>query len=331
MFFTNIFKDCFFSILFFIPLIANASISDNELRQLFIISGVQPNTLNNKNYGGTVLFKGYFTENKTACSLKQQQPNLTVFIDQEGGTVVRLPHASPPSPLEAKKMSENLFYHAVKESAKKLKIACIDANLAPVVDISRFSGDTRSYGSNLKDVVFNASIFSKAMQSEGIRTVIKHFPGWHNNCIAITDLQHINMTIKKGSEALECHLHSEFDNVIENLMAFNKVPSDAWMVGNNIYTELGPYPSSMNPEIKEIIREKMHYQGLLISDALWEIEASPKAILMALKVNDWVMVGYPQQVEITLPILQAAIKNGIFSEVEIRDKLNKISHFKNKL
>lgn len=311
-----------------LPLSAIAEVTDNELRKMFVISGVWPDQMNGIEYGGIVLFKGYFETNGNACKFKKKHPLLTIFIDQEGGTVVRLRDAAPPSPSAAKNMNETDFYVAVKESAKKLKLACIDANLAPVVELEQSYGNSRSYGKTQDEVVAKATLFSKAMQSEGVKTVIKHFPGWKNNCVSLTDLRAINLKVKNDSEALQCKIDSEINKLTESMMVFKKVPSNAWMVGNNIYEELGPYPSSMNPVMNEIIRGKMSYKGLLISDALWEIEASPKAILMALKVNDWVMVGFPTQVETALPVIKAAIQNGLITEAEVQEKLKRIEEFK---
>lgn len=312
------------------PLLAKAEVTDNDLRKLFVISGIDPNQSATIEYGGIVLFKNYFENNVNACELKKKHPSLTIFIDQEGGAIVRIPNAAPPSPNTAQKMTNTAFYDAVKESAQKLKLACIDANLAPFVELSANDKNARSYGKTLEEVVPKATIFSKAMQAEGIKTVLKHFPGWQYDCIPVTDLSEINLKVKKGSEALRCKVMKNFEKVVESMSIFKKVPSDAWMVGNNIYEEFGPYPSSMNPAINEIIRKKMSYKGLLISDALWEIEASPKAILMALKVNDWVMVGFPMQVEAALPVIRASIEVGLITEVEIKEKLKRINEFKGK-
>lgn len=228
----------------------------------------------------------------------------------------------------ANKMSSSNFYNAVKLSAKKLKLACIDVNMAPVVEIAPEYGNARSYGKISTEVIEKATIFSNAMQSENIKTVLKHFPGWKKNCVSIHDLNHIKLKIKNGSEALECSITTDSDKFTENMNVFKKIPSNAWMVGNNIYKELSPYPSSMNSEMSDIIRNKLSYKGLVISDALWEIEASPKAIILALQVNDLVMVGFPTQVEFALPIIKLAIQKGILSENQLKEKLIRISNFK---
>lgn len=317
---------CFFML--FLALIGStkAEISDNELRKLFILVGVSPEHMNGVHYGGVVLFKRYFDINKTACGIKKLHPNLTIFVDQEGGSVVRIPDTAPPSARDSKKISESAFYNGVKKSAKKLKALCIDVNLAPVVEINSY--DNRSYGATAKDMVPRAKLFSRAMQSEGIKTVLKHFPGWKEDCEALTELNSIKLNVKSGSEANKCRIGDNITEFNKSMSVFKEVPADAWMIGNNIYEELGPYPSTMNPEVNSLVRDRLGYKGLVISDALWEIEASPKAILMALKVNDWIMVAFPNQVELAIPVIRGAIKSGFITETEIQEKLKRISTVK---
>lgn len=303
---------------------SHAEISDAELRKLFIVTGHETGQYK---YGGVVMFKSFFDKNKSACAYKKENPDTTIFIDQEGGYVIRIPSAAPPSSTLARDMNKEEFYKAVKKSAKKLKESCIDVNLAPVVEISQ--DPSRTYGSLPEEAIPKAVAFSEAMQSEGIRTVIKHFPGWNQNCIQVKELNAIKLKVKEKTEVERCSVPTsskyEFE---EKMKVFTKVPSNAWMIGNSIIPELSPYPSNMNPTINAIARNVLGYKGLLISDALWEIEASPKAVLMALKVVDWVMIGYPQQAEEAIPYIKDAINKKFFTEQEIRDKLNRISQFK---
>ena len=80
--------------------------------------------------------------------------------------------------------------------------------------------------------------------------------------------------------------------------------------------------------IHDFARGDIGYKGLLISDALWEIEASPKAVVMALKVVDWVMVGYAADVEAAIPYIREALKRGLITESELQAKLRRIAAFK---
>ena len=307
-----------------LPLASHAEITDAELRKLFIVTSDHPTE---HQYGGIVFFKGYFQRNKTACAYKRLHPETTVFVDQEGGTVVRLPHAAPPSPAQARGMAASDFQKAVRDSAKKLKAACIDANLAPVAEVS--NDQARSYGGVPEEVVPIAKSFSEAMQAEGIKTVLKHFPGWNEHCKPLTQLDSIKLKVRPNTEAQQCSVReSERYQFQMKAQTFNRVPANAWMVGNNIIAELGPYPSNMNPVVHDLMRNHLGYKGLVISDALWEIEASPKAVLMALKVVDWVMIGMSSEAENAIPFIKEGIKAGLFTEEELRAKFARIDAFK---
>lgn len=226
-------------------------------------------------------------------------------------------------------MNNKDFYNAVQSSAKKLKLACIDSNLAPVVEMSDHS--SRHYGSTPDILLNKADLFSKAMQSEGVKTVLKHFPGWNIHCNQVTQLNEIKLKVRLNSEVQKCSvLEKERKEFTLQATIFNKVSSNAWMVSNHIIEELGPYPSTMNPIINDLIRKDLNYKGLVISDALWEIEASPKAVLLALNVVDWVMVGHHKDAEIAIPYIRQAIKEGIIKESDIKEKLKRIEDFQNK-
>ena len=305
------------------PLLARCEISDNDLRKLFIITGAS----GDEKYGVVVLFKSHFDKNKTACAYKKSHPETTIFIDQEGGSVVRIADAAPPSPAQARTMRDADFYEAVKKSAKKLKSACIDVNLAPVVEVN--ADPSRAYGAVPEEAIPKARAFSQAMQSEGIKTVLKHFPGWNEHCTEVKELNSIKLKVRPQSEAHRCSVREDERYLFtEKVKVFSKVPSNAWMVSNTVIPELGPYPSSMNPVIHDFARGDIGYKGLLISDALWEIEASPKAVVMALKVVDWVMVGYAADVEAAIPYIREALKRGLITESELQAKLRRIAAFK---
>lgn len=298
--------------------------TDNELRKLFIISGdsgVAPGV----SYGGMVLFKNSFTH-KTGCDIKKANPQTTLFVDQEGGEVIRLEQYPLVSAKAATKQSLDQYYKNVKEVAKGLSNSCIDANLAPVVELNR---ESRSYGENKKKVYDYASTFVSAMKSQGVTTVLKHFPGEADNCKTLKNLDHLGLKLKHNTEAYECNIVN-MSSFRKNTELFKEVNADAVMMGQGIYTNFSQYPALLEPKMRQWLVEDLQYKKVIISDALWEIEATPKTILMALKTVDWVMVGMPSNVENVLPLLHKAIETGLFTTQEIQKKLDLIEEFKNK-
>ena len=307
---------------------AQSTISDDDLRKLFIITGASAISTN-KHYGGVVLFKSFFDLYGNACSFKRFYPTTTIFVDQEGGSVARITAANTPSPTQAQGMTQDEFYKRAAESAKVMKDYCVDANLGPFVEASKYT--SRSYSQDTEQVIKTASTFSKAMQSQGVVTVLKHFPAWNENCQSQRQLDSLNLTLRPHSEVLTCSLpDSEKERFEEKTKVFLAVPSDAIMISNNVIPELSPYPGTMNPKLRDMLRNDLGYKKVLISDALWEIQASPNAVLRALKTVDWVMVGEAEDAEKAIPAIQKAIADGTFTEAEIKEKLALIDEFKSK-
>lgn len=306
--------------------LAQTPITDDELRKLFIIVGTSTiSTVNN--YGGAVLYKSFFEIYGNACSFKNFYKNTSVFIDQEGGSVVRISSANTPSPLQAKSLSSDEFYKSVESSAQKIKQHCVDVNLAPFVESSKYT--SRSYGPDTRTVIDKATLFSTAMQANGVKTVLKHFPAWNENCKSMYELDSLKIKLRKNSEILSCSLpDSSKDIFAQKISAFKSVPSNAIMVSNIVIPELSEYPSTMNPKMRELIRNDLGYKKVIISDALWEIEPSPKTVLKVLKVVDWVMIGESEDAEKAIPEIRKAMENGEFTESEIREKIRLIDEFK---
>ena len=296
--------------------------SDQDLRELFIIT----DPLSAKfQYGGAVLFTGVF-QNNLSCSIKKKMPNTFLFTDEEGGTVSRLNNDSLPSANMAQKNSSN-YFNLLTNTAKELKTNCVDVNLAPFLE--PYEDYSRSFSKNTILIHEYSEKFISTMHQSQILTVAKHFPnaGISIQCEQINNLTNLNLKIKKNSEATQCKILDE-SQYKKNLDLYKTTSADAIMIGSNIYTNISPFPAFIEPKYREIIQQQQHINKLLISDALWEIEATPETIIRALKTVDWVMVGYAQSVEDVIPYIKKAIKTGDLKNDLIQEKLDKIKEFK---
>jgi beta-N-acetylhexosaminidase len=143
--------------------------------------------------GGIVLF-GFNITTKSAliaATAKLQkaaaeggQPPLLIMVDQEGGTVRRLPWAGPT--LSARQMgvdgSVDLVTQQGSSSAAALKAAGINVNLAPVMDVADSNASfmyrqARTFGFSDTAVARLATAFAEGTGSQGVLPVLKHFPG----------------------------------------------------------------------------------------------------------------------------------------------------------
>ncbi|MCP3924338.1 MAG: glycoside hydrolase family 3 protein [Desulfobacterales bacterium] len=192
-------------------------------------------------------------------------PKLFVSIDQEGGTVSRLkePFTQFPEGAAGIKTNEYAKYFA-QVTASELKSIGVNMNMAPVLDIdpAGFNGimKKRALGNTPQQVsVLGLSIINN-LEKNRVMAVGKHFPGI-------------------GRTVLDSHFElPKLDLTIEELNDFELKPFEAairngvsgLMISHILYTKLDEkWPASLSPKIaKDLLRDKLGYDGLLITDDL---------------------------------------------------------------
>lgn len=210
-------------------------------------------------------------------------------IDEEGGRVKRLPHGdwSLPSAAEQAKMSKPELLNAVKRLGETLFSCGINLNFAPVVDISEDENDTiigdRSFGKTTKEVVSAASSVIHSLQSTHIHPVIKHFPGHGTTTI---DSHKSLPTITKSFDALS----------LTDIYPFTvlKHRVDFIMTAHLLLPEIDSLPATLSPKWQTILREKIGFNGVIITDDL-EMGA-----LSHLSISERVNLFYQAGGDITL-------------------------------
>jgi beta-N-acetylhexosaminidase len=101
---------------------------------------------------------------------------LLIAVDQEGGTVKRLPSLPPSRPPAA--MTAATAGAEGAATGRALHALGINVDLAPVADVSHgsFLG-SRSFGGDPDAVAAAACAFAAGLQSAGVSATLKHFPG----------------------------------------------------------------------------------------------------------------------------------------------------------
>ena len=193
---------------------------------------------------------------------------LLISIDAEWGLAMRVedtPQYPYPLTLGATK-DLDLVFKVGQKIAKDCKIAGIHWNFAPVGDINNNPENPvigyRSFGSNKTQVASNAIAFSKGMQSAGILSCVKHFPGHGDTA---TD-SHLGLpVINKTKEELFQNELLPFQELIRNEV-------DSVMVGHLAVPDItsGKQTSaSISKEmIKGFLRSELGFKGVVVSDAL---------------------------------------------------------------
>jgi len=283
---------------------------EEKIGQMFLIA-YEGNTITKElkhliqNYkiGGIILYRKHFMEYedlvKLINELKELNKNnplpLFISVDQEGGRVNRLPkeivNLKAPFYLTQNK-DINLIKNATNITAKVLKETGYNMNFAPVLDIKNFEnkhsiGD-RCLGNNAEDVCKYGITAMKEFQNNNIIPVIKHFPGHGATKI---DSHFFLPIITKKRELLEKEDMVCFKNAIIN-------GADAIMVGHLLVTNIDAFhPASLSPKfIKEILREKYKFNGVVITDsfkmlAIKLLYGEKSAVKKAIKAgNDIIML-----------------------------------------
>lgn len=238
--------------------------------------------INNYELSGVILFDRFYNDiNKTKniSSPRQLQiltsslqkfsnKSLIISIDQEGGKVARLKPKYGFSQISSAKEISTLHVEYVQEiystQAKMLSKYGINCDFGPVLDLAVNKDNKviykleRSYGSKPKDVVKFASIFMKTLEEKNILSVVKHFPG-HGSSLGDSHKGFVDITNTWSEIELEPYKELIKNNQVKMIMTahvFNKHLDDK-------------YPATLSYKINtKLLREKLNYNGVIISDDL---------------------------------------------------------------
>ncbi|MFK7958541.1 MAG: beta-N-acetylhexosaminidase [Lysobacterales bacterium] len=197
-------------------------------------------------------------------------PNALIMVDQEGGRVQRcgLPLTSLPAlgrlgevfdqnPQDALALANA---HGELMASEVISLG-IDISLAPVLDIDGGSAVIGDRGLHAKPsaVAQLASAYRQGMASAGMAACGKHFPG-HGTVIPDT---HVDDAID--------------DRSLDQLMSKDLAPFvhaiddgvEALMLAHVCYPKVCSQPAGYSSRwINEILREQLHFEGVVISDDL---------------------------------------------------------------
>lgn len=291
--------------------------------------------------GGFILF-GSNVKEETPDSLKrtldsyQEASTIPMLfaVDEEGGTVTRLssyvqyrsqPFSSPRA-LHAQGGVDAVL-SAESEKCTLLHSVGIHVNLGPVCDITTdpqaFMYE-RSLGltPQVTGIVVASTVHT--MSSQGIGSVLKHFPGYGNNLDT-----HIGSAVDSRSmQQLE-------ENDLIPFAAGISAGCDAIMISHTVISALDENcPASLSPSVHRYIREQMGFDGVLITDDLIMNAVSDNygngeaAVLAVLAGNDMLCTGIFQE---QYSAVLEAVQSGRIPMDTVRNSVARILTWKHKL
>ena len=281
--------------------------------------------------GGLLFAEGTPEEQAILTNIAQKNSKVPVMItfDGEWGLSMRL-EGTPYFPKNAALgciEDNHLIYEYGREVAREFRELGVHVNFAPDADVNTNPLNpvihVRSFGEDPKKVAEKVVAYSRGLESGGVLSVSKHFPG-HGD----TDVDS-----HKGLPSLYYN-RERLDSV--ELYPFKEMIRAGLggvMVGHLQVPVLEPdaiTASSLSGNVVTgLLKNELGFQGLVFTDALdmKGVSSVPQVTTKALLAgNDMVLVQY--NTENAVQEVLNAVKDGVLSEKVVEEKCRKILTYK---
>ncbi len=222
------------------------------------------------NIGGVCFFKADAVpqvEQTNAWQAMAQTP-LMVCIDAEWGVAMRVKEVmSYPYQMTLGAITDNnLIYTMGQQVADQCLRMGIQANFAPVADVNSNANNpvigVRSFGENPRNVGEKAAAYALGMQSKGMITTMKHFPG-HGN--TDTDSHLTLPTVTRSYDEVKDIELAPFRYLIERGV-------NGAMVGHLYFPAIEKVENTSSSLSKgvvtDLLKTEMGFEGLIFTDGL---------------------------------------------------------------
>jgi beta-N-acetylhexosaminidase len=227
--------------------------------------------------GGVVLFRRNVSPDPTQIkaltrrlqdlSLRRTGREMVIAIDQEGGTVKRLPppFGQYPAASAYGPAGEAEVYDWGLRQGRELRELGVTMDFAPVLDINTLGQKgvmaSRAYGADPETVARLGLAAIRGLQAAGVAACAKHFPGM-------------------GQTELDPHepVRPVAERSLEELLAWELIPFiramaegvEAIMTSHLVYPGLDPgQPASLSrPIISDLLKTRLGFTGLVLTDDL---------------------------------------------------------------
>lgn len=322
---------------------------DEKLGQLFMVQALTYNNsantpdtmymLNQLHAGGIIMYAiqmNTLTQTKGDIQQMQQQASIPLLVsaDEEGGYVERVQKifGDRPGALQTYQTGDvNKATQLGESITHDLHILGINTDLAPDVDVQQVDGPDqylRTWGYTPQSVITYGGAYLRAVQGNGEIAAMKHFPGLG----AATTDAHTSLPIIKSSKE---HIYATDLAPYQALLSSTNPLNDPGMIMTTdlMMPALDPtLPAELSPTIiTGILRNQLHYDGVVITDALWMDGIAQKwnlvqASIMALNAGCDMLLGAigSQQMLMVLHGLKAALADGQLSMARVDQAVTRI-------
>lgn len=318
----------------------NSLSQDEKLGQLFIVAlytnkdenhiNQVRNIVTNDKIGGLILMQDDAAREINLVNEFQQKSKVPLMIgmDAEWGLYQRIntAHKFPWAMTLGAIQDKDLIYQMAAKIAEDCKRMGVNWDFAPVVDVNTNPNNpiigNRSFGSEVSNVTQSALSYANGLQDNNILAAIKHFPGHGDtNTDSHLDLPVVSHSLQRLNKIELAPFKDLMNKGIGGVMvAHLYVPS--LESGKGI-------PASISKNIiTGLLKEKLGYKGLIITDALnmgavankykpGELDA------LAFNAGNDIML-FSQGVSEGKRLIQKAIDQGEISQSRVEESVKKI-------
>ncbi len=288
--------------------------------------------------GGVILFSDNFEDPSQLAELvnsiqklRDEYP-LFIGVDQEGGRVTRFKtHFTqvPPMLNVARMNSPKIIFELHQLLAKELAACGINLSFSPVCDVltnpdNKAIGD-RAFGSDAATVEKNISAAIRGLQTSGLLSCAKHFPG-HGGT---TKDSHFDLPLVKTS------LDELRANEIIPFAKASRARVEFMMMAHLLVDALDEkLPTTLSPKAYEFLRQETKFSKLIITDdmemkAIADRFTTEEAGLKALTAGaDILLYKTMASAEKTLLALNEALKKRQIHKDVVSEKLTRVEKCK---
>lgn len=298
-----------------------------------VLSETAKEAIQTYHLGGVILFAENLDtaeQTKALTAQMQQAAELPLFIgvDEEGGIVSRLDKSNiPHEPIPA--AAEITDSRAAGETiGKELQALGIQVDFAPVADVNTNPDNpvigSRAFSAKPEAAAERVAAFVQGMEEMGVSACAKHFPG-------------------HGDTAMDSHDGETYvTHDLERLRTVEFLPFQAaiaagvdFIMAGHIKTPQATtdgMPATLSAEMIQLLREELHFDGVLITDAMnmgaiTEEYGAEESVVLAIQAGvDMVLMpaDLPQAAE----TLAESIRNGDIPEERVEESLERILSLK---
>jgi beta-N-acetylhexosaminidase len=270
---------------------------------------------------------------------------LQISTDQEGGVVTRIgapASVSPGNMAIGASFNPADAYRAANVIGQELKAQGINMDDAPVVDVNTNAHNSadgpRSFGDRTSAVEAMAAAAVTGYQQAGVAAQAKHFPGLGDTTVNTDSGVAITNETKQQIMSVD----------VPAFRAAIAAGTQSIMAAHIVAPAIDPsgLPASLsNPIVTGVLRDTLHYNGVVITDSLSAGALAPythqQIITDAINAGDDELLICPQPVNgglggaVNLPeseqIVMNAVNSGQISTARIDASVSRILHLKLRL